>query len=67
MVTCLGIVLSQIEACSCSSISNVLRDQLKAHSLYGIYFFQPGILKQTEASNAKDCVEDVDHISRSIS
>jgi hypothetical protein len=43
--TCLGNVLSQIEACSCSSVSGDLRDQLKVYSLYGVYFFQPRVLE----------------------
>ena len=37
------------------------------YSLHGVYLLQPRISEQTETGNAKDCVEDVDHVSRSIS
>jgi hypothetical protein len=36
------------------------------HLLDGVNFLEPRILKKTEPSDAEDCVEDVDHVSRSI-
>ena len=36
------------------------------HLLDGVNFLEPRILKKTEPSDAEDCVEDVNHISRSI-
>ena len=36
------------------------------HILHGVYLFQTGILQQTETSNSKDGVEDVDHVARPV-
>jgi hypothetical protein len=65
--TCRGIVLSQIEACSCGGVSDVLRNHFRVHSLYRIHFLQSRVLEQAEPSDAEDCVKDVYHVSRSIS
>jgi hypothetical protein len=43
-----------------------MKRRSSGHILYGIYFFQTRVLEQTEAGNAKDGVEDVDHITRSV-
>ena len=36
------------------------------HILHRVYLFETGVLEQTKASNSKDGVEDVDHITRSV-
>lgn len=38
----------------------------EGHILDWIYLFQAGVLEQTEAGDAKDSVENINHVPRSI-
>lgn len=43
-----------------------MKCESSGHILHGVYLFQTGILQQTETSDSKDGVEDVDHVARSV-
>lgn len=36
------------------------------HELYWVYWVESRIVQEAEASNAKECVKDVDHVSRTV-
>lgn len=66
-LTYLDIYESPIEAYSCSMVSACPGSTYeREHILDRIYLFQVWILEETEASDAKHRVEDVNHVARPV-